>query len=276
LTRTEIAQPALGVVESALWRLLQRFGFEPDMAAGHSYGEYVALYAASVLTLDDLLQVSEARGRSIVEAAQGRDLGTMAAVKAEREVVVRALAAHPEVTVANHNAPQQTILSGPPAAIDAVVAALKKQGIQAQRLPVGAAFHSPLVAPARDALAAHLDTVALAVPRFPVYSNTTAAVHADDGAQLRATLAEHLGRPVEFVAEIEAMYAAGARVFLDVGPKNVMANLVDQILGDRPHRAVRLDDSQGGLKGLLNALGALFAEGIALDFTPLYRNRTVR
>lgn len=276
LTRTEIAQPALGAVEVGLWHLLQRLGLKADMAGGHSYGEYVALYAAGVLTLEDLLRLSEARGRFIVEAAAGKDLGTMAAVPVSREEAENAVRQFADVCVANHNAPRQTILSGPRSAIEAVVKEFNDNGIKAQRLPVGAAFHSPIVAPARDALARFMATVEMRPARFPVYSNTTAQPHAEDPTELRQVLAEHLGRPVEFLAEIEAMYAAGARVFLGVGPKNVVEGLTEQILADRPYRVVRLDDQEGGLKGLLKGVGALFAEGVVLDLMPLFDNRDCR
>jgi acyl transferase domain-containing protein/NADP-dependent 3-hydroxy acid dehydrogenase YdfG len=276
LRRTEIAQPALGVVEASLWQLMQRMGLRPDMAAGHSYGEYAALYAAGVLDLESLLRVSEARGRLIVEAAAGRDLGTMAAVQAPREDVERIAEAYPDLLVANHNAPTQSILSGSRESIDAVVQKLQAAGIEATPLAVGAAFHSPFVAPAQARLAEFIGTLTLKAPAFPVYSNTTAHPHDPTPEGLRRTLAEHLGSPVEFVAEIEAMYRDGARIFVGLGPKNVQASLIDQILGERPHRVVRLDDHEGGLKGLLLGLGTLLSEGVRLDLGALWDRRDCR
>jgi len=276
LTRTSVAQPALGAVEAGLWHLLERLGLRPDMAAGHSYGEYVALYAAGVMGLEDLLRVSEARGRFIIEAAEGRDLGTMAAVSADRAHVEAVAAEYPDLQVANHNAPRQTILSGSAASVDAVVAKLSAEGTDARRLQVGAAFHSSFVSPARDRLAEYIDAMDLRAPAFPVYSNTTAAAHGDDPARIRANLSDHLARPVEFVAEIDAMYADGARIFVGLGPKNIQSSLVDQILADRRHRVVRIDDHEGGLKGLLHGLGALAAEGVALSLEPLYAGRACR
>jgi acyl transferase domain-containing protein/NAD(P)H-dependent flavin oxidoreductase YrpB (nitropropane dioxygenase family)/NAD(P)-dependent dehydrogenase (short-subunit alcohol dehydrogenase family) len=273
LTRTDIAQPALGAVEAGLWHLVQRFGIRPDMAAGHSYGEYVALYAAGVLNLEDLLQVSEARGRFIVEAASGKDLGTMAALEASRAEAEQIAEAYPDLLVANHNAPKQSILSGSRESIQAVVEKVTAKGLRAQLLEVGAAFHSPFVAPARDRLAEFIDKLKLRPPAFDVYSNTTGEPHSKDLRKLRELLAQHLVKPVEFVAEIEAMYNAGARLFVGLGPKAAQTSLVDQILADRPHRVVRVDDGEGGLKGLLHALGALFAEGVALDLMPLFVKR---
>jgi len=246
------------------------------MAAGHSYGEYVALYAAGALDLESLLLVSEARGRFIVEAAAGRDLGTMAAVQAPREEVERVAESYPDLLVANHNSPTQSILSGSRASIESVVQRLQAAGIEATPLAVGAAFHSPFVAPAQARLAEFIGTLPLKTPSFPVYSNTTARPHESAPERIRSALAEHLGSPVEFVAEIEAMYRDGARIFVGVGPKNVQLTLIDQILGERAHRAVRFDDNEGGLKGLLSGLATLLAEGARLNLAPLYESRDCR
>lgn len=276
LRQTDIAQPVIGVVEASLWRLMRRFDLPVHMAGGHSYGEYVALHAAGVFGFDELMRISEARGRFIREASADQDLGSMAAVQGDRSEVEGIAARYPGLTVANHNAPQQTILSGPRQAIDAVVSDLEAAGIQARTLAVGAAFHSPLVAGARDTLAAYLDDIPFAPPTFAVYSNTTAKPHATDAELLRQTLADHLVNPVEMVREVEAMYADGARLFVGLGPKNVPESLVDQILAGRPHRVIRVDDHQGGLKGLLGALGALLSEGVRLDLMPLYEGRDCR
>lgn len=273
LTRTDVAQPALGAVEAGLLSILSGMGLAPQMTAGHSYGEFVALHSAGVLNLPDLLRVSEARGRFMVEAGTGGDLGTMAAVMADRDAVSAAISDIADVIVANHNAPAQTILSGPVPAIEAAIAKLDAAGMTALRIPVGAAFHSPIVAPASDRLAAFVRDVDFAEPACPVYANSTGGVYPTDADAARALLAGQLAQPVEFVAEIEAMYAAGARVFLNVGPKGTHANMVRQILGDRPHRAIAIDDEAGGLRGLLVALGALVAEGATPDLDRLWRGR---
>ncbi len=112
LMATDIAQPALGVVESGLVDLLTQFGMQADMAAGHSYGELVALYAAGVLDVDDLLRVSRARGTFMIEAGRGGDLGTMATARAERATLEALVEDIKDVLVANHNAPDQSIISG--------------------------------------------------------------------------------------------------------------------------------------------------------------------
>ena len=182
LTRTDIAQPALGAIEAGLLEVFKRLGVRADMTAGHSYGEFVALYAAGVMTLEELFIVSEARGRFMIEAAAGGDLGTMAAVRADRGAVEGAVKGAAEVWVANHNAPTQTVLSGTKAGIAAAAARLEEAGLACQLLQVGAAFHSPIVAPAADPLAALIRTLPLQSPAFAVYSNETAKTYPTDVA----------------------------------------------------------------------------------------------
>ncbi|QIB35179.1 type I polyketide synthase [Ancylobacter pratisalsi] len=274
LTRTDIAQPALGAVEGGLLEVLAAFGLAPGMSAGHSYGELVALHAAGVYGLDDMLRTSAARGRAMVAQANGGDLGTMiAAMRVDRSAVEAAIAGIPDLVVANHNAPRQTILSGTRDAVAAAKVKLDAAGISNQPLVVGAAFHSPLVAAAREGMASFLEEIDFAAPRVPVFANSTAAVYPAPSAEAKAVLANQLVRGVEFVAEVEAMYAAGARVFLTVGPKAVHASMVRQILEGRAHRAIAIDDEAGGLQGLLQALGTLIAEGAEVDLSRLWAGR---
>ncbi len=273
LTCTEIAQPALGAVEAGLWAWLQTLHLQPALAAGHSYGEYVALHAAGVLDLETLLRLSEARGRFIVAAAAGGELGTMLAARAEAEAVKAALAGVEGVTLANHNAPRQQVLSGSAAAIEQARQALAACDIATAALPVAAAFHSPIVEPARAQLAAFMADLPFQPPAFTVYGNAAADPYPQEPAAIRVRLAAHLTEPVNFNGEIEAMYAAGARFFLEIGPRNVLTRLTRQILGERPHRAVAVDDHGGGLNGLLQALAALLASGVRLNLTPLFAGR---
>src|SRR5204862_6376027 len=116
--------------------------------------------------------------------------------------------------------------------------------------------HSPLMAPARDLLAGALDRLRFGAPRFPVYANSTGEPHAPGDGAIAAVLKEHLVRPVRFGDEIEAMYRDGARVFVEVGPKNVLTGLVRQVLGGRPHVAVACDlPGRPSLASFLLALG---------------------
>ncbi|MDF1563271.1 MAG: SDR family NAD(P)-dependent oxidoreductase [Deltaproteobacteria bacterium] len=278
VTDTRVAQPALGLVDLAAFRLLGSLQLDPAMVAGHSYGELAALCAAGALEPEDLLELSRARAEAILEAAESsEDPGTMAAVGASADVVAAALAGNDEVTLANYNAPKQTVIAGTEAAIERAVEKLGADGLAARRIPVACAFHSPIVAGASEILGRYLETVSLKTPSLPVYSNTEAAPHADDPGTIRRLLAEHVARPVRFLDEIEAMYEDGARVFVEVGPGRVLTDLTGKILGDRPHLAVSLEQpGRDGLTGLLHTLGRLAAAGVAFDPAPLFAGREGR
>lgn len=270
LTQTNVAQPAIGAADLAIFRLLECLGVRPDFVAGHSYGEYVALCAAGVIREDELFALSEARGRFIVETA-GEDPGGMAAVEAGPEAIRQILDGVEGVVLANHNATRQTVISGAQSALAEAIERLKGKEIRTRPLPVACAFHSPIVAPAQERLTQFLSSMELSSPRIEVFSNTTAAPHSKDPAAIAAQLVEHLVKPVRFVDEIEALYAAGARVFVEVGPRNVLSGLTDQILGDRPHLTVATDQpGRAGLVHLLHTLGRLAAEGIAVRLDRLF------
>jgi acyl transferase domain-containing protein/NAD(P)H-dependent flavin oxidoreductase YrpB (nitropropane dioxygenase family)/NAD(P)-dependent dehydrogenase (short-subunit alcohol dehydrogenase family) len=275
LTETSIAQPALGAAGLAFLHLLGGLGVEPQMVAGHSFGEFVALCAAGCFSEETLLQLAAARGRFMRECT-AEESGAMAAVVAAPQQL-EPLLAEAGLTLANLNAPRQTVISGTRARVERAIAWCSEHGLSAQLLGVACAFHSPLVAPARDRLAGLLRRVPIAPPRVPVYSNTTAAAYPDAPAAIAELLGDHLVRPVEFVREVEAMYEAGARLFVEVGPRNVLSGLVGQILGDRAHVRASLDGvDRPGVVSLLHGLAALFAEGVPVRAERLFEGRSAR
>ncbi|MGH9162316.1 MAG: SDR family oxidoreductase [Vicinamibacteraceae bacterium] len=273
ITDTHVAQPALAAVEVGLVHLLARFGIRPDMTAGHSYGEYVALWAAGALDESALFEISEIRGRVIKESL-GADAGTMAAVHAPADRVVEALRERGGVWLANLNAPRQTVIAGGTAAIEDAMRRLTEAGLKSQRIPVACAFHSPLMEASQMRLAAALSGLTWQRPRVPVYSNSLGALYPDDPGQVADLLAQHLIRPVRFVDEITAMYEAGARLFVEVGPGTTLSGLARQILDQRDAVALSIDG--GGADGvvqLLHTIGYLAAEGVPVDFEALFRDR---
>ena len=272
LTETNIAQAALGATELAYLHVLRALGVKPEMAAGHSYGELVALCSAGSLTEDDLMRLSEARGRLMREAAAG-EAGAMAAVDAPPEPLQELLDGG-DVVAANLNAPTQTVLSGAREAIDDAIGWCRARDIRASLLPVACAFHSPHVAGAGRRFVSVLAETPLTSPHIPVFSNTTGDSHGDDPTAIAAVLGEHLLRPVEFVRELEAMYRDGARVFIEVGPRSILTGLVGRILADREHVAVAAHRSgASGLSQLLECLAALTAEGAPVRLERLFSGR---
>ncbi len=275
ITDTRVAQPTLGIAGLAVADLLATLGVRPDLAGGHSYGELVALAAAGALAEDDLVPLSETRARAILDAA-GDDPGAMAAVAATGDEVRAQLAALGDtgVVLANDNAPGQAVISGRTAAVEAATAALDEAGLRSKRLPVACAFHSPVVAEARVALGEAVAGATVAAPAFPVFANTTAAPYPDDPAAVRDLVANQVALPVRWVDQVEAMYAAGARVFVESGPGRVLTQLVGKILGDRPHVAVAVDASgDDGVRRLLLALAQLAVNGVDVDLAPLFDGR---
>ena len=272
ITDTRMAQPTLGVADLATWELLTMTGVRPDMAAGHSYGELAALCAAGAYDAATLLRLSVARAEAILVAAGG-DPGAMASVSAD-PATVAALLGGTGVVIANYNAPDQVVISGATAAVESAVTALTAAGVPARRLGVACAFHSPLVAPAAAALAETLAGQTIAAPRFPVYANSTAAPYPHAPADMRRLLAAQVADPVRFAEQVEAMYAAGARTFVEVGPGRVLTALVARILCDRPHTTVACDvPGENGLRRFLSALAELVSAGVPIDPGPLFAGR---
>ncbi|MEJ3745854.1 SDR family NAD(P)-dependent oxidoreductase [Actinomycetes bacterium KLBMP 9797] len=270
LTATEWAQPALAVHSLALLAVLRSLGVAPGSVAGHSFGELVALHAAGVFDADALVRLARRRGEVTRDAAAATP-GAMLAVAAPRERVEEALAGTPEVWLANHNAPDQVVLSATPAAVAAAEAALATRGVRTRRLAASAAFHSPLVAAASDPLRAALAAVDLAPPEMTVYGNADGRPYPIEPERVRQRVGAHLASPVLFTDTVEAMYAAGVRTFVEVGPGATLTGLVGRILGDREHLAVALDrPGQHGVTALHEALGRLAVHGIPLDLAALW------
>jgi Polyketide synthase modules and related proteins len=273
LTDTRVAQPALGAAGTAMLELLSTLGVEPAMTAGHSYGEYVALFAAGAMDERTLLRLSEARGRAIVECATG-ELGTMAAVGAAPHAVISALDGTADVWIANHNAPEQTVIAGTADGIEAARKSLMAKGVAVKGISVACAFHSPLVAPARDKLLAELSQSELHELQKPAFSNSTGEPYPCGADELRRVLADHLVQPVRFVDEIRTMYDAGARIFVEVGPRSVLTSLARSILEGRDHVAIATDEGAGAQPtDFLHALGQLATQGVPVRTEALFRGR---
>ncbi|MFO7765523.1 MAG: SDR family NAD(P)-dependent oxidoreductase [Pelovirga sp.] len=267
LRATEIAQPALGAVSLGAAAVLKGFGLVPQAAAGHSYGELVALCSAGVLTASDLHRLSRLRGELM--AADGSDRGTMLAVSAPLSSITNFISAEKlDLVLANHNTPEQGVLSGTAAEIQRAQSLLGERGISCTPLTVSAAFHSPLVASAGQPFAAVLNSTAVASAEFSVYSNTSGKLYPQAPDDIRTCLAEQLAEPVNFVKEIESMYRNGVRVFIEVGPGARLTGMVASILTGKDIHTVALDSSNGkrcSIDGLARLLAKLSALGLQVQ-----------
>jgi acyl transferase domain-containing protein/NAD(P)-dependent dehydrogenase (short-subunit alcohol dehydrogenase family) len=273
LMRTDHAQPAIGAISLAMLKLLQGFGLEPAATCGHSFGELTALCAAGWIDETDLLELSVTRGRLMAAAGgnPGSPPGAMLAVQAPLAEIEALIAGSDRaVVLANRNSPVQGVLSGSASAIQEIEKVCKARKIRAIRLPVSAAFHSDqlhgAVAPFADAL----NQVSIKPTAVEVYSNTTAKAYPADPDAVCALLSDQLIRPVDFVNEIETLYGAGCRTFVEIGPKSVLSGLIAATLQGRQFEAAALDASAGkanGVADLARLLSRLAALGYPVTLT---------
>lgn len=271
LNQTWFAQPALGAAGYALFSLLKAAGIEPDVVAGHSYGEYVALCAAGTLSFSELMRISEQRGRAVQET-QGTESVQMVAVQAGVDTVSKLLDTHAGVAIAGSNAPDQTIVGGQRIPMETFISSLDAAKIRYQKLAMSAGFHIPEAQAAADRFAGALARVDLQKPRLPVYSNLEAAPYATQAEAIRAILVKQLTQPLRFQEEVEAIYAAGVRIFLEVGPGNVLSGLVQRILGDQPAviLATNKKGSASGFADYLKVLGWFYVAGRTVRLEKLF------
>lgn len=229
LTKSNVCQPAIFVTSYAAYVMLQKK--KPttfDCAAGLSLGEWGALCAAGVLDFDSTLKVLEARGRYMQEACEATPSGMIAIVGATSEQLT-ALCEATGCTVANINSAAQQVLSGSKDAIAAAAVKAKELGIKrAIPLATAGAFHSPFMQPAREKLAAVLDTITYA-PKFPVLSNVTGEPHSNDPAVIKATMLEQVTGTTNWAKDVETAKAMGATTFVEFGPGKVLSGLVKKI-----------------------------------------------
>ena len=276
LRATEVAQPAIGAASVGLLRLLAELGMKPDMTAGHSYGELVALHAAGALDTRGLAVLSWRRGELLREAG-GDHPGAMAALLAGTQVVAELIDDLPGVLIVNDNGPSQAVVAGPRQAITSVLERAEARQIRGRLLPVACAFHTPLMEPASGPLAQHAAEMLSGAFSCPVFSNLDASIHPLDPRVIAERLGQHVTSPVRFADMIVAMHDQEARVFVEVGPGGVLTPLIGSILRDRPHLAVAADVAgRPGLAGLLHALARLVVAGLPVRLEQLTRGRAER
>ena len=229
LRQTNVTQPAI-FIHSVIQARVMGDDFKPDMVAGHSLGEFSALVANRTLSFEDGLKLVIERANAMQKACELTP-GTMAAVLAlEDEKVEMICKQTPGIVVAaNYNCPGQLVISGEVEAVKAACEKLTAAGARrALLLPVGGAFHSPLMEPARERLAAAIEATTFNIPRCPIYQNATATPQTDV-AEIRKNLIAQLTAPVKWTQSVEHMLADGANTFTEVGPGKVLQGLVKKI-----------------------------------------------
>lgn len=229
LRQTKVTQPAIFLHSVILAKTLGE-EFKPDMVAGHSLGEFSALVAAGALSFEEGLKLVATRAMAMQKACELTP-STMAAVLALPNEKVEEICATIDdvVAPANYNCPGQVVISGTVTGIDAVCPLLLEAGAKrAMKLKVGGAFHSPLMQPAQDELAAAIEKAEFTAPVCPVYQNVDAKPHTDP-AEIKANLIAQLTAPVRWTQSVQAMVADGLTEVVELGPGAVLQGLVRKI-----------------------------------------------
>ena len=247
LASTDNTQPAIFTVSIIAWRLLEERGLRPDAVAGHSLGEYSALVAAGVMSFEDGLRTVRRRGELM--AAVGEQVaGTMAAIlnlpaEAVAEVCAEAGSAG-RVEVANYNSPEQTVISGEAPAVERAMELAKARGAKrALKLNVSAPFHSSLMAPLAEEMAAVLAAIPMQAPRVPVVANVTAD-YVRTPEEVREALVRQVAGSVRWTETIQRLAADGIARTVEAGPGKVLTGLTPRIVS-----GLEAVDTAGALQG---------------------------
>ena len=234
LKETKVTQPAIFLHSVILAKTLGE-EFQPQMVAGHSLGEFSALVANGTLSFEDGLRLVSKRALAMQKACEIKP-STMAAVLGLDDKIVEDVCASIDgiVVAANYNCPGQLVISGETSAVEKACEAMKSAGAKrALLLPVGGAFHSPMMEPAREELAAAIEATTFSEPMCPVYQNVT-AIATSDADEIKKNLIIQLTAPVKWTQTVQQMIADGASSFTEVGPGKVLIGLVGKINKELP------------------------------------------
>jgi [acyl-carrier-protein] S-malonyltransferase len=239
LVQTEVQQPALVATSLAVLAALRADGYAPDFVVGHSVGEFAALAAAQALSAEDAIALVRERGLAMAEAAR-ENPGSMAAILGLADEVVEGLCARiANVWPANYNCPGQIVISGQSLSVDECCSEAQREGARRTvKLRVSGAFHSPLVERAAERLRPAIDRVKINDPIAPFVSTVTAKI--EPAQRMAALLVEQLTAPVRFTQAARELMRQGVKVFVEVGPGNVLTGLLKRI--DRNVKAIPVGD----------------------------------
>ncbi len=234
LRLTQYAQPAIGALSMGLFNTFKSAGFKADFTGGHSFGELTALWAAEVINTDDYIMLARSRGQAMAAPESNDfDAGTMIAVVGDSGKIAKEIETIADVSIANYNSNNQVVIAGSTAQIAITSDLLITKNYKVIPLPVSAAFHTPLVGHAKAPFATAIDKVKFSTPNMPVYSNGTGTEHSSNAIDIKQALKNHILSSVHFKTEIDNLYAAGGRIFVEFGPKNILTKLTENILADK-------------------------------------------
>ncbi len=253
LSQTRLSQPAIFTASLISLHAARESGIENAAVAGHSLGEYAAMYASGVLSMEDAFKAIKLRSEAMAKAAEATG-GAMAAVIGCDNETIEKICAEVEgfVAPANYNSPVQTVIAGETAAVDSAVAKLTELGKRSVKLAVSAAFHTKLMQPAADEFKASISAFKFGKPDCGYYANLYGKL-LEDFTDMPSYLAAHICSPVRFADELESMSAAGIEAFVELGPNKVLTGLVKKTL--RGAVAVNIENNETLEKALAALCG---------------------
>ena len=270
LRHTSFAQPALFAVEMGLARLWQSWGIEPDVVLGHSVGQYAAACVAGVFSLTDGARLMAERGRLFGSLAEG---GRMVAVFTDAKHVEELAGEFARVSVAAYNGPN-TVLSGPGADVEQIVARFGEEGIRCTWLETSHAFHSELLDPVLEEFESYAARLEFAVPTLPLVCNRTGAVLTAHTPIDAGYWRRHSRQPVQFAESVRTAAGLGCSVLMEIGPQPVLTGAAVQVWPEHlaaPRAIVSLRKGVGDRRQIADALAAAYVGGHQPDFAGLYR-----
>ena len=259
LVQTDNVQPAITLVNIAALHVLREEGIEPAAVAGHSVGEYSALFASGALSFADAMKLVQVRGAAMKEAAD-RHTGSMVAVFGLEADVLATICSEvgpDSVQVANHNAPNQIVLTGTAGAVQEAGKAAKSRGAKlVVPLKVSGPWHSRFMSDARAPLEAALATATVASPRIDTIANMTAKPYGPDPDEIRRTLVQQIVSPVLWTQSMSALVARGYRTFIEAGPGRVLSGLMRDVSRELKVMSVQDTDTLAKLRAAYDSPSA--------------------
>ncbi|MDD2774213.1 MAG: beta-ketoacyl synthase N-terminal-like domain-containing protein, partial [Elusimicrobiales bacterium] len=268
IKQTQMTQPAVLTADTAMMRLLTQWGVKPDIAIGHSLGEYAAAVASGIFTFENGLRAVTNRAKEMSNI-KVTDPGKMASVAAPCEKVEAALKQiKGYVAAANKNCPTQTVIAGEKRAVEEAIKLFTAMGIQAAEIPVSHAFHSEIIREAAEPYSRFLGQIPVGTPNIPILSNVTADYFPKDENGIRDLLVRQITSPVEWMRQLEKMYDSGVRVFVECGPKRVLSALATSTLQDKKDIWVLASNhpKKGGINEFNDLISNMTAIGLPVNW----------
>lgn len=276
----ERATEAVLTADGAAYALLEHLGVQPDMMTGHSAGEWIAMATSGMIDIDEFISSMDRLADMYRNLSDNTEIPKMAmlAIGAGREKVEELVGQiGREIYIANDNCPHQVVAVVDPTDADMVVEHILKSGVFVEKLPYDRGYHTPAFTYICEPLYQFFSSMKMTQPKLALYSCTTTELYPESREGVLDVVANTFAKPLLWRQTIESMYADGARIFIEAGPRGNLTAFVDDLLRGKPHLCVPLDQyRRPGISSLNHALGLMAAAGVKVNFAPLYERRAAR